>query len=207
MIKHKRKFFVWIGSFILISLMISGCNAFKGSESSQPNYKELKQMVIDILQTEDGKKAVQESLKDPKMKKQMVVEESEVEKIIQKEFFSSENKAQLKKMFEEPKFASQLGKTLSKENEKLLKDLMKDPEYRKMMLEIMKDQEYEKMLLDVMKSTPYRKQMMMVIKESLQSPMFKEDLLKLMIKANEEALKPEKKEKDKEKDKEGEGEE
>lgn len=184
---------------LILSVILAGCNAFKKSEAAQePNYKELKQMVIDILQTEEGKKAVQESIEDPQVKKKMVLDTTDVQKIIQEEFFSPENKEKLKSMFEDPKFASELGKTLKKENEKLLKDLMKDPEYRKMMVEVMKEKEFEKMLMDIMKSNAYRTQMMLVIKESLESPMFKYDLLKLMEKASEEALKP-----DKEKKKEG----
>lgn len=173
-------------------LFFNGCNAFKGSETKQPDYKEMKQMVVDILQTEDGKKAIQEAVQDPTLKKKMILSDTEVEKIVRTEFLSSENKQELKKMFEDPKFASELGKTLKKENEKLLKDLLKDPEYRKMMIETMKDPEFEKMLLDVMKSSAYRKQTMLIMKESLESPMFQDDLLKLMEKANEEALKPEK---------------
>jgi len=192
--------------FLFITLTINGCSAFKQAEGTQPDYKELKQMVIDILQTEDGKKAIQESLNDPTIKKKMIFEEGEVKQIIQTELLSAENQTELKKMFEDPKFASKLGKTLKQENEKLLKDLMKDPEYRAMMLEIMQDQAFEKMILDLMKSTTYRKQMMTVMKESFESPMFKEDLLKLMEKANEEAMKPEKEQKkDKKQQEEGAG--
>jgi len=194
--------FVTRSKLILIILTIlilsSGCNALKKSEaSSEPNYKEMKQMVTDILQTEEGKKAIRGAVQDPGVKKKMILQDGEVEKIVQKEFFSPDNKEKLKSMFEDPKFASELGKTLAKENKQVIKDLMKDPEYRKMLIETMKDQEYEKMLLDVMKSNAYRRQMMLVIKDSLESPMFQDDLLKLMEKASEEALKPEK---DKKKD-------
>lgn len=193
------KYFI-IGVTSLSLFLLTSCNLFKGSESAQPNYKELKGMVIDILQTEEGKKAVQESLSDPKVNKKMILSNDEVAKIVQSEFLSPENKDKLKKMYEDPKFAAELGETLKKENEKILKDLMKDPEYRKMFIETMNDPEFEKMLLDVMKTNPYRMQMMLVIKDSLESPMFKDDLLKLMEKANEEALKPEKEKKDKKKD-------
>lgn len=184
--------FLFFAVVVTSILFFNGCTALKGAEAKEPDYKEMKQMVVDILQTEDGKKAIQEAVQDPTLKKKMILSDTDVEKIVQTEFLSAENKQELKKMFEDPKFASELGKTLKKENEKLLKDLMKDPEYRKMMIETMKDQEFEKMLLDVMKSSAYRKQTMLIMKESLESPMFQDDLLKLMEKANEEALKPEK---------------
>ncbi|KXG44936.1 spore germination lipoprotein GerD [Tepidibacillus decaturensis] len=194
MVTHRYYKIYTYFTFLLITLiLLSGCNAFRKSESSSmPNYKELKQMVVDILQTEDGKKAVAEALNDQETKKKMTLNTNDVQKIIQNEVLSPENKAKLKKMYEDPKFASELGKTLKKENEKILKDLMKDPDYRKMVIETMKDPEFEKMIMDVMKSNAYRRQMMLVIKDSLESPMFQDDLLKLMEKANEEALKPEK---------------
>lgn len=155
-------------------------------------------MVIDILQTEDGKKAIKETLQDEEMKKKLVLETGDVEKIVQDEVLSPENMDKLKKMFEDPKFASELGKSLKKENEQILKDLMKDPTYREMLIDVMKDKEYEKIVMDIMKSNEYRNQMMMVIKDSLESPMFKYDLLKLMEEASKKALEPEKKEEDKE---------
>ncbi|WP_243643808.1 spore germination lipoprotein GerD [Tepidibacillus fermentans] len=178
---------------LLISLFFSGCNAVK-SPSSSPNYKEMKQMVIDILQTDEGKKAIKEAASGTSVggNKKLALGDEEVKKIIQNEFLSNDNIMKLKEMYNDPTFTSQLGKALKKENEGLMKDLMKDPEYRKMLLETMNDPEYQKMILELLKSNTYRKQMMMVIKESLESPLFQEDLLKLMKKANEEALKPKK---------------
>ncbi|MFV9511622.1 spore germination lipoprotein GerD [Tepidibacillus sp. LV47] len=176
-----------------ISIFFSGCNAVK-SPSSSPDYKEMKQMVIDILQTEEGKKAIKEAAgqKLQSNEKKLAIGD-EVKKIVQDEFLSSNNTMILKEMYQDPKFTSQLAKILKKENKNLMKDLMKDPEYRKMLLEVMNDPEYQKLVLELLKSNTYRKQMMMVIKESLESPLFQEDLLKLMKKANEEALKPEEK--------------
>lgn len=190
--KYKTRKSPIIIAFIMIFVIVSvGCNAFKQNESANPDYKELKQMVIDILQTEDGKKAIKETIEDPKLKKNMVLEDKEVEQIIQKELLSPENKEKLKSMYEDPKFAAELAKALQKENEKLIKDLMKDPEYRKSLLEVMNEKEFKEMIMGIMKSNEYRAQMMTVIKESLQSPLFKEDLMKLMEEANKEALKPE----------------
>lgn len=196
--------FPFILSIILVITILPGCNLFKDSKSEEVDYKELKQMVIDIIQTEDGKKAIQESISEPKLKKQMVVEDKEVQKIVREEFLAPENKEKIKKMYEDPKFASELAKSLSKENEKILKDLMKDPEYRKMMVEVMNEPEFEKMILDIMKSNAYRTQMMLVIKDSLESPMFRDDLLKLMEEASKKALEPEKKDKKEANDKGGE---
>jgi len=190
--KHlPQKIPVVIVFIMVLILVLVGCNAFKQSESSNPDYKELKQMVIDILQTEDGKKAIEETIEDPKLKKNMVLNNKEVGEIVQKELLSPDNKEKLTSMYEDPKFAAELAKALKKENEKLIKDLMKDPEYRKSLIEVMNEKEFKEMIMEIMKSNEYRAQMMTVIKESFQSPLFKADLMKLMEEANKEALKPE----------------
>ena len=203
--KYLHKILVKTAIIIITVSFLAGCNAFKKQEETKPDYQELKQMVIDILQTEDGKKAIQKTIEDAKVKKDLFLDTNEVKKIIQTEFFSPENKEKLKSMYEDPKFAKELGETLKKENKDLLKDLMKDPEYRKMMIEVLKEKEFEKMILDTMKSNTYRTQMQLVIKDSLESPMFKYDLLKLMEEASKKALEPEKEEKGGKKEEQSEG--
>ena len=184
----KKGFLLFIVLILTLSLL-NGCNIFKKEESTSGlDYKELKQMVADILQTEDSKKIIQESLQDPNLKKEIVLNDQEVKKIVEKELLSPENKDKLKSMYEDPEFAAKLGEILKKENEKLLKDLMKDPEYRKMLIETMQNKEFEKIIMDIMNSNEYRSQMMLVIKDSLQSPMFKNDLMKLFVEASKKAM-------------------
>lgn len=178
--------------FVIIFVLVSGCNAFKKQDSSQPNYKEMKQMVVDILQTQDGKKAIQDTLKDSQVKKKLVLENDDVKKMIQTELLSPDSKEKLKQLYEDPKFAQELAKILKDENKKLLKDLMKDPDYRKMMVEVLKDKEFEKNIMDIMKSNAYRNQMKIVMKEALDSPMFRYDILQLLEEASKKALEPEK---------------
>lgn len=150
-------------------------------------------MVKDIMQTEDGQKAIQASLKDEEIKKALLFDGEEVKQHIENTLLSEKGVSSFQKMMDDPKFSSKMAKALQKENEKIQKDLMKDPEYQKMLIAVMKDPEYEKNMLDLMKSAAYRQQMMAVIKESLQSPLFQEDLLKLLTKVQEEASKPKKK--------------
>lgn len=190
----KRNLFISI-LLIFTIFILYGCNVFKKDGTTENlEYKELKQMVTDILQTDESKKIIQNSIQDPNIKKEIVLNDDEVKSIVEKELLSPENKDKLKSMYEDPEFAAKLGETLKKENEKLLKDLMKDPEYRKMMIETMQNKEFEKIIMDIMKSNEYRSQMMLVIKESLQSPMFKNDLMKLMEEASKKAMQGEEKE-------------
>jgi len=56
------------------------------------------------------------------------------------------------------------------------------------MIETMQDKEFEKIIMDTMKSNEYRSQMKLVIKETLQSPLFKSDLIKLFEEASKKTL-------------------
>ncbi len=178
---------------MLTFLLLTSCST-GGQSESQPSYEQIKEMVKDIMQTEDGQKAIQTSLKNEEIKKQLMFNGDEVKTTIEDTLLSEKGVSTFQKMIDDPKFSAKLAKALQKENEKVQKDLMKDPEYQKMLIDVMKDPEFEKNMLELMKSSSYRKQMMTVIKESLQSPLFQEDLLKLLSKAQEEASKPKKKE-------------
>ena len=60
------------------------------------------------------------------------------------------------------------------------KNLLKDPAYQKSLIDVMKNPDYEKMVLDVMKTAPYRQQMMTVMEESIQSPLFRAQMVELL---------------------------
>lgn len=187
---------VMFSSLMVLSLLfLSSCSSNEGGNAQgAPNYNQIKTMVKDIMQTEDGQKAIQGSLKNDEIKNALLFDGEQVKSHIENTLLSERGVNTFQKMIDDPKFSSKLAKALQKENEKVQKDLMKDPEYQKMLIEVMKDPEFEKNMLQLMKSSAYRQQMMTVIKESLQSPLFQEDLLKLITKVQEEASKPKKKE-------------
>lgn len=182
--------------FAFFLILFSACSPGEGGkQANKPDYKETKQMLVDIMQTEDGKKAVVDILKDPKYQEQILVSEQSIRSTIEKTINEPKNKKKLVEIMKDPKFAAELGKTLKEQNKKLLKDLMKDPEYQKMLIDVMKDPEFEKQLLETMKSSAYRQQMMTVMKDALESPMFQLEMMKLMEKAQKEAAKPKKQKK------------
>jgi len=182
-------FYTFLITFLLL---LSSCS--NNTKTTQLDYKEIKGMVVDILKTDEGKKAVQDVLKDEKIKNELIIDDKKIEETVKKTLLSKEAADTWKKLMEDPKFAAAYAKALQKENESILKNLMNDPDYRKKMIETMKNPEYEKLILDILTSNAYRSQVMTVIKESVKSPIMQDDMLKLMIKANEEMLKPEKKE-------------
>lgn len=173
-----------------LMFLLTGCGG-KGQapQSSQPDYKSVKTMVLDIMQTDEAKKAVSKMMKDDKFKQSMILDESTLRTTLIQSI-AKPNNPQIKEAFQDPKFTAALAKTMKSENKALIKELMKDPEYQKLMIDIMKDPEYEKNMLNLMKSSAYRKQMMQVMKESMKSPLFQADLMKIMESVTEDMMKP-----------------
>ncbi|MEH7887187.1 spore germination lipoprotein GerD [Bacillus sp. JJ1609] len=166
-------------------LLAAGC-APTESGGGQVDYEETKKMVVDILKTDDGKKAIQEVMGDDGMKQKLIMDQPVVTDTIEKTLTSEKGMDFWKKSFEDPKFAESVAKSMKKENEKLLKDLMKDPEYKGMMIEVMKDPELEKELTTLLKSKEYREHLQKVMSETFESPLFKAKLQALIVKAAEE---------------------
>lgn len=173
---------------LLLSFFILTFTGCSGNETSggELDYEQTKKMVVDILKTDDGKKALQEVMSDDGMKQKLVMDQKIVTDTIEKTLTSEKGTDFWQKSFEDPKFAESIAKSMKKENEKLLKDLMKDPEYRGMMIEILKDPELEKELTNVLKSKEYREHLQTVISETFESPLFKVKIQSILIKAAEE---------------------
>ena len=167
-------------------LLAAGCAAPAESAGGQVDYEETKKMVVDILKTDDGKKAIQEVMGDDGMKEKLIMDQPVVIDTVEKTLTSEKGMEFWKKSFEDPKFAESVAKSMKKENEKLLKDLMKDPEYKGMMMEVMKDPELEKELTTLLKSKEYREHLQKVMTETFESPLFKAKLQALIVKAAEE---------------------
>ncbi|WP_059174163.1 spore germination lipoprotein GerD [Bacillus sp. FJAT-27445] len=178
--------------FIGFVLTASGCAGGTNQIESKLNYEETKKMLVDILHTDDGKKAIHDIMTDDKVKKQMIMDESVVTETIQKTLVSKEGIDFWKESLKDPKMASALAKSMKTENEKLLKDLMKDPDYRGMMIEVFKEPEMQKEMADALKSKDFRLHLQAVIAESMQSPLFKAEMQELLLQAAHEATKGEK---------------
>lgn len=187
---------MWKSTILKISVMVlflAGCGAQPQGGESQVKYKEVKDMVVDILKTEEGKKAIDEATNPTSgMHAQgLNVGQNQQIKLAVKEVLTSpEYELMFNEIMKDPKFAADFAKVVLKGNKKIHKDLMKDPEYQKQLMDIMKNQQVQKMLLDLMKSTEYRKQAMAIMQESFQSPLFQMEIMKLLDKVVEEQLKP-----------------
>lgn len=196
-----------VASLLVFSMLIfiTGCASGETQANNQGNYEETKKMVVDILKTDEGKKAIKDLIKDNEIKESLVMEQTFVKETIQSSLTSEEAEKFWKKAFEDPKFAESFAKSMKKEHEELIKNLMKDPDYQKSLLEILQDPQMEKEIIEAMKSQEFREEIKTVITETFESPLFKAKIQELLIKGAEEI---EKKQGGKEEEgKEGEGKE
>ncbi|OMP66126.1 spore germination lipoprotein GerD [Domibacillus epiphyticus] len=172
--------------FSFVSILIAGCAA-NGESAGQADYEETKKMVIDILKTDDGKKALQELMKDKEIQQALVMDQQAVTKTIQTTLTSDKGQEFWKKAFEDPKFAESFAKSMQTEHEKLMKGLMTDPDYQKMLLGVFQDPEMQKTIQTSMKSQEFRKHLQDVVMETLSNPLYKAKLQETLLKAAEEA--------------------
>ncbi|HZG72616.1 MAG TPA: spore germination lipoprotein GerD [Chondromyces sp.] len=176
---------------LLLSLFsLSACGGGGETEvNAQMDYDETKKMVVDILKTDDGKKAIQETMKDEAVKQQLIMDQKVVTDTIQTTLTSEKGRDFWKEAYKDPAFAEAVAKSMKDQNSQLLKDLMKDPEYREMMLSVMKDPEYEKNTIELLKSKEYKEHLQKTMGESLDSPLFKTKVEDMITKAATEQQK------------------
>ena len=180
------KRFWLIGSAILAisvaAATLGGCGSSgaQGSSSggsketeAKPQYNETKQMVLDILHTKDGLDTLKDIVRDPSFKHSLAINEADVSVAMQKALTDGSAHMSLTEQMKNPKFATALAKTFKKDNETVLKSLMKDPEYQEMMLTLLKSPDFTRTLYDLMKTPEYRKQTMAIMTEALQNPEFR----------------------------------
>lgn len=178
---------------IMLCILLAAACAQKEASGGQLDYEETKKMVVDILKTDDGKKAIQEVMSDEKLRQELIMDQAVVTDTIQTTLTSDKGAEFWKKNFEDPKFAETMAKSMQTEHEVMLKNLMNDPEYRTKLIEILKDPELEQELSNVLKGNEYREHLKQVVQETLESPLYQTKIQDLLLKAAEKKDSEEKK--------------
>lgn len=192
---------------ILIALILSSCGSDNSpqGQSQAATYKEQKTMILDILKSEDGKKAISAANRSIMMgevgasgvagqsqiKLLSANESLQLQMAVKDVITAKENNKFLADMMKDPKFAGDFAKAIQKDTKQMFKELLKDPEYQKSLVDVMKNPDYEKMMLDIMKTAAYRQQTMTIMEESIQSPLFRAQMVELLKSAIEQQSKPE----------------
>ncbi|WP_052487576.1 spore germination lipoprotein GerD [Gordoniibacillus kamchatkensis] len=233
---NKTLRFISIAAVLLLTSC--GSDTSSGGTATATSYKDTKSMVMDILKSDDGRRAVQSAvfgLEDGTaggaggstgggagggtsggssggtgggssgggggmgaagmgaarfgatgIKTLAVADAQQLQLAVKDVLTDQQNSAFLHTLMTDPRFAGDFAKAVQKENKQLMKDLMKDPEYQKLHLDAMKNPEYQKLLIDTMRSMQYRQYVMNVIQESMQSPLFKVEMINMLKKAIEQ---------------------
>ena len=170
--------------FILSVLVLVGCSD-NGSTERTSDYEETKKMVVDIMKTDEGKKAIEEVLSEDTVKDTIIMNQETVTSTIEKNLTSDKALAFWEKAFKDPKFAASYAKSLEDEHKKVLKALMKDADYRSLLMEVLQDPEMDKELTKVIKSNDVREEMKKLIIETVDSPLVQKKLQNIILQAAE----------------------
>ncbi|WP_273853997.1 spore germination lipoprotein GerD [Guptibacillus spartinae] len=171
-----------------VIFLIAGC-ATGSAEGSQANYEETKKMLVDLLKSDEGKKAIQEVMSDEEIKKQLVMEQPFVKETIQKVLTTEEGKAYWQEMLKDPTFVENFAKNIQDENKKLFKSLMDDPDYQEKMMDLLQDPVMEKNYLQLLESKQSRQQIKDLIAETFESPLFQAKIQEMLTGITSEQLK------------------
>ncbi|MYL65847.1 spore gernimation protein GerD [Bacillus hwajinpoensis] len=171
-----------------VILLIAGC-ATGSAEGSQANYEETKKMLVDLLKSDEGKKAIQEVLSDAEIKKQLVMEQPFVKETIQKVLTTEEGKAYWQEMLKDPTFVENFAKNIQEENKELFKSLMDDPDFQEKMMDLLQDPVMEKHYLQLLESNQSRQQIKDLISETFESPLFQAKIQEMLTGITSEQLK------------------
>ncbi|MEO3948023.1 spore germination lipoprotein GerD [Gorillibacterium sp. CAU 1737] len=177
---------------MLALMLTTACGAPAQSSSDEgTSYKDTKTMVLDILKSEEAMKQLQQSSGKSSSFRLLASEQGgQIQETVKNVLTGSEGVKLIEETFTDPAFAADFAKALQEQNTQIQKDLMKDPQYQKELIQLMKDPEYTKIVENVLKGQQFRLTMMTVVKESLSSPLFQAELVKLMGEAIEMQTKP-----------------
>lgn len=171
-----------LGSILLalafLATSLTSCSS-GGSQSSaqseqRPDYNQTKTMMLDILHSKEGKDTLKDIIKEPTIKRSLVISDQDVSSAIVKTLSDDKNQKQiLQAQMSDPKFAAAMVKAAKQEHQTMLKQLMKDPDYQQSILTLMKTPDFQNMVLTIMQSPEYRNQVMKIMADSLQNPEYK----------------------------------
>ncbi|MBY9077303.1 spore gernimation protein [Paenibacillus sp. HN-1] len=198
----KRAAIQHCGLALSLILVLTACGSEQSGSSQQFSYKEMKSMVVDILKSEEGKKAVEEALSSSGSgssgtsgtgvisMKMMPQANEQIRMAVKDTITAPEYKKEIEDVMTDPKFAGDFAKAISSQSKQLHLQLIKDPTYQKSVSEIMKSPEMMKMFLDLTKTSDYRKQTATVMQETMQNPLFRMEVLSLLKTVVQEELQP-----------------
>lgn len=162
--------------------LASGCSEGK-EETNADSYSDEKKMMVDLLKTDEGKKAIQEVLSEEDVKTELIMDEDTVTKTIEKTLTSKEEMQFWKDAFSDPDFVKALAKGMKSSHINILKDLMKDPEYLSRLTDVLKSADMQDEFISILKEKDVRKEIKTLVTETLENPLYQEQISEILLKA------------------------
>lgn len=172
-------------------LVSTGCLK-DNSNSNEQSYDTTKKMVLDIIQTEDGKKALMEVLSDEEMESVLILDNDVVKQTITEVLNSEEGAETWSKYFSDPTFAQEFATSMEDSHKSLINNLMTDADFQKHILDVLRNPEISMQMVSALKSQQFREHLEKSIEEALNSPTFQEKMTETLMKAAEKKGKEEK---------------
>src|SRR5690625_2761817 len=170
---------VYQGGMVIFFMLLLSCSS-NTEPAKEADYETTKKMIVDILQTEDGKKALSEVLNDDEMKQRLVIDSDTVKDALKEQLLADEGKEVWTDYFKDPEFADIFASSLEKEHIELLKRIMNDAAFQKQIIEVFQDPALSEHLLTILKSQSFREHLESLIIQNLNTPSFQAKV-KLMI--------------------------
>lgn len=167
---------MWRCILLVSLLLLAACS---NSTTTQP-YDETKKMIVDALQSDDGKKALRKIFEDSSFRDLLVLEHKEVGDAINQTLLSKEAEDFWQQSFEQPKFKEAVAKTLKDQQEEILKSLMNDADYQKQLTAFFGQPESQKQLENILKGAVMRKELETIVKETIENPLMQTKWQKLI---------------------------
>ncbi|HZW67202.1 MAG TPA: spore germination lipoprotein GerD [Pseudogracilibacillus sp.] len=177
--------------FCITTVILISCG---NPPQKEADYEQTKQMMVDILKTDEGKKALIDIISDDKLKQHLVIDAEIVQDTISETLVSNEGKEMWKQLFADPKFLSNFYESIAEEQEKMFKHLMTDAHFQKQMMELLQDPEMAKQTLALLKSQQFREHLEQLITETIDNPLYRAKLQKELDKKEKEDSKDKKEE-------------
>ena len=177
---------LWLLFFLVF---LASCNDAKTTTMS---YDEVKKIMVDAIQTEDGKKAVRQLFEDKSFREMLVLDTEDVKTATQETLLSEEASAFWIKTFEDPKFKESFAKSMKKQQQDLMKDLMNDASYQEDLISFFNQPEMQKQLETILKGTTMRKEIEKTVMETIENPLLQTKWQELIKKSGEPSSSSEK---------------
>lgn len=177
-----KRLFIFILFIFFIFVQTSCGNQTK----NELDYEQTKQMMIDVLQTDEGKKALLDVISDDKLKQHLIINSDTVKETISKTLISKQGKEMWKSLFTDPSFLESFYSSIAEEQQKMFKQLMNDAEFQKQMLELLQNPEMKDQTLTLLKSQQFREHLEKTITETVENPLFKAKLQKSLQDGDEQ---------------------